>query len=141
MEHLQNFLADLHVLNVKFHNLHWNVTGKQFIALHEFTEAAYDEFFEQFDEVAEAMKMRGVYPLASVSDYLKHTTVKELKSKDYSIDEVLAILKEDFKALKESATFIRNEADEANDFTLVAQFEDYIQLYDKHIWFVSALAA
>ena len=50
------YLANLAVLNAKLHNLHWNVVGRAFIQVHEYTEGLYDELFEQFDAVAEAMK-------------------------------------------------------------------------------------
>ena len=33
------YLADLAVMTFKLHNLHWNVTGSQFVPVHEFTEA------------------------------------------------------------------------------------------------------
>jgi hypothetical protein len=35
---LNVYVANLAVLNVKFHNLHWNVVGPQFIPLHQFSE-------------------------------------------------------------------------------------------------------
>ena len=43
------YLADLAVMTFKLHNLHWNVTGSQFVPVHEFTEALYDKLFEYFD--------------------------------------------------------------------------------------------
>jgi DNA-binding ferritin-like protein len=36
MHPLNVYLSDLAVLNVKLHNLHWNVVGPQFVQLHEF---------------------------------------------------------------------------------------------------------
>ena len=71
MNKLNTYLANLAVLNVKFHNIHWNVVGKQFVQVHEFTESLYDAFFEQYDAVAETLKMRNVYPVASLKEYLE----------------------------------------------------------------------
>ena len=135
------YLSNLMVLNVKFHNLHWNVVGKQFFPLHEFTEKAYDGFFEQYDEVAELLKMRGEYPLAKMTDYLANATVSELDSSDFSTKEVLEIVDADFKLMKELATDIRNAADEAGDFVVVGTFEDYVAEYEKNIWFIRAMLA
>ena len=59
---LNTYLANLAVWNVKLHNLHWNVVGKLFVSLHEYTESRYDAAFEAFDEVAEVLKMRGEMP-------------------------------------------------------------------------------
>lgn len=141
MNNLNIYLANLAVLNVKFHNIHWNVVGKQFVQVHEFTESLYDTFFEQYDDVAEALKMRNHYPLASLKAYLELTTVKEIESKDYSVEEVIDLVEAELKALCELATRIRNEADEANDFVLVAQFEDYIAEFQKNLWFIKAMKA
>lgn len=35
---LNVFLANLAVLNIKVHNLHWNVVGLQFPLIHKMTE-------------------------------------------------------------------------------------------------------
>ena len=45
-ERLNAYVASLLVWNVKLHNLHWNVTGKLFKPLHEYTEALYDKAFD-----------------------------------------------------------------------------------------------
>lgn len=141
MKDLNLYLANLAVLNVKFHNLHWNVVGKEFVQVHEFTESMYDTFFEQYDAVAEALKMRNQYPVASLKEYLELSSVKELASKDYKVGEVIDIVEAELKSLCELATSIRNEADEANDFVLVAQFEDYIAGFQKNLWFIKAMKA
>ncbi len=141
MEKLNVYLSNLAVLNAKFHNLHWNVVGKQFVQIHEFTESAYDSFFEQYDEVAELLKMRGLYPLVKLEDYLKHATVKEVAGQDFTIKEVLDIVEGDFKLMMEMATEIRNDADEANDFVVVAAFEGFVAGYQKNLWFIKAIKA
>ena len=46
MKHLasvQTYLANLAVLFVKLHNVHWNVVGSQFLRIHTFTEELYDQ--------------------------------------------------------------------------------------------------
>lgn len=135
------YLSNLMVLNVKFHNLHWNVVGKQFFPLHDFTEKAYDGFFAQYDDVAELLKMRGEYPLAKMTDYLANATVTELDTSDFSTKEVLEIVEGDFKLMMELATEIRNDADEAGDFVVVGTFEDYVGEYEKNLWFIRAMLA
>jgi len=40
---LQEYLSNLAVLNVKLHNIHWNVVGENFLKIHDFTEEAYDQ--------------------------------------------------------------------------------------------------
>lgn len=136
---MNQYVANLAVLNVKFHNLHWNVVGPQFIPLHQFSESAYEGFFESYDAVAELIKMRGSFPVGSLKDILALSTVKELENKSFSTSEMLAIMKEDFTTLIALATQIRKEADEASDFTVVATMEDEIAKYEKHIWFIASM--
>jgi starvation-inducible DNA-binding protein len=65
LESVQTYLSNLAVLFVKLHNVHWNVVGNQFLRIHTFTEELYDQIFEDFDEVAELLKTKGVMPLAT----------------------------------------------------------------------------
>jgi starvation-inducible DNA-binding protein len=142
MKHLnqvQTYLANLGVLIVKWHNIHWNVVGNQFMRVHTFTEELYDQLFEDFDAVAELLKMKNVMPLSTMKDYLANATVKEVEPKDFSREESLKIVKEDLVAMRALATNIRNNADEDGDFEVVAAFEDYVAFYSKNIWFVDAM--
>lgn len=136
---LQKYLSNLAVLNVKLHNVHWNVVGGQFMEVHNFTEEAYDQFFADLDEVAELLKMKGVNPLSTMAEYLEEATIKEVKAKDFTIQESLETVKSDFELMKELATDIRNAADEEDDFETVAIFEDYVAYYSKNLWFINSM--
>lgn len=138
-EKLNEYLSNLAVLNVKLHNLHWNVVGLQFVQVHEFTESMYDDFFEKYDAVAELIKMRGEKPLVRMVDYLEKASIKELDQDKFSTLEVLNIVKEDLTKMKELATEIRNLADEAGDFGIVAEFEGHVDGYNKNLWFIEAM--
>ncbi|MFP4286440.1 MAG: Dps family protein [Candidatus Izemoplasmataceae bacterium] len=136
---LNQYVADLAVLNTKLHNLHWNVKGERFVPIHEHLEELYDDLFEKYDEVAERIKMLGEYPLASQKSYLETTTVKELENRDYDIDETMVIVKDEVTRLREAAIEIRNLADETGDFVTVAIFEEYVAGYDKELWFINQM--
>ncbi len=138
-ELVQKYLSNLGVLIVKFHNVHWNVVGKQFVRIHNFTEELYDQVIEDFDEVAELLKMKEVMPLSTLTEYLENATVQEIKAKDFSVKESLEIVKSDLETMRTLATEIRNLADEEGDFETVALFEDYVAFYSKNIWFASAM--
>ncbi|WP_406243410.1 DNA starvation/stationary phase protection protein [Tissierella carlieri] len=139
IELLQKYLSNLAVLNVKFHNIHWNVVGSQFMQVHNFTEEIYDKLFENLDEVAELLKMKNETPLSTMAEYLEKSNIEEIKAKDLSIKESLEIVKKDMELMKELATDIRNIADEEGDFETVAIFEDYVAYYSKNIWFVNSM--
>jgi len=137
---LQKYVSNLAVLNVKLHNVHWNVVGKEFFRIHEFTEEIYDKLFEQFDEVAELLKTKDLLPLSTMAEYLENTDIEEIKAKDFSTSESLEIVAKDLNLMRELATNIRNTADEEGDFETVAIFEDYVADYSLNIWFLNAMA-
>lgn len=139
IELLQKYLSNLAVLNIKLHNIHWNVVGSQFMEVHEFTEEIYDKLFEALDEVAELLKMKNEYPLSTLAEYLEKSDIEEIKAKDFSIKESLEIVKKDLESMKALATEIRNIADEEGDFETVAIFEGYVADYSKNIWFLDAM--
>lgn len=135
------YLADLAVANFKFHNLHWNVTGMQFVPVHELTESLYDKFFEYFDEVAEHQKMFGVMPDSRLSDYLKNAQIQEVDAKQFDAKEVMSIVLADLKTLKAEAVALRNASDEEGYFDAVGMLEGHIAFYNKQLWFISATLA
>lgn len=137
-ELMNQYVADLAVLNVKFHNLHWNVVGPNFEQVHVYIEKLYDDLFLKYDEVAERLKMIGTFPLASLKTYLDATKIEELETKDYPVKEALTIVKSELIKMKDLVTKIRTLADENDDFVTVGMMEDHISGYDKEIWFVQS---
>lgn len=138
---LQTYLSNVNVINTKLLNLHWNVVGPQFLELHNLTEEIHDILAEQIDEVAEMLKMRHVFPLSTVAEYVESSTITEIKARNFSADEVFEILKTDLTIMRDLAVEIRNTADEAGDFEVVASFEDYTAVYSKYVWFAEAFTA
>ncbi|MDD3129490.1 MAG: DNA starvation/stationary phase protection protein [Candidatus Izemoplasmatales bacterium] len=135
---LNEYLADLGVLNVKLHNLHWNVKGHGFKQAHVNIEEMYDDLFEKFDEVAERIKMLGDFPKASLKSYLESTNIKELESKNYEVKESYELILSDYLELRNAAINIRTIADKLDDFSTVAMMEDHIIGYNKQIWFLES---
>ncbi len=139
MKKINKYIANLTVWNAKLHNLHWNVTGKSFMPVHEFTEGLYNEVFTQYDDVAESLKMKNEFPVVKLADCLKLATIQELDSKDYSDSEVLKIVEKDMIMMQDLAKEIREEADKKGDFSTVAMFEEYVASYAKNLWFLRAM--
>ena len=134
-----NYIANLGVMIFKLHNIHWNVEGPQFVAVHEFTESLYDEIFEYYDAVAEHLKIYSASPDVKMSDYLKNASIKEIDAKKFEIKEALKIVKEDLEELRKQATELRNTCDNEGWFSGVTMFEDQVNYYNKQIWFIRAL--
>jgi starvation-inducible DNA-binding protein len=135
---MNQYLSNLALMIVKLHNVHWNVVGPQFMQVHEFTESLYDDVFEQYDEIAELIKMKGYEPLVTMKDYLANATLEESALTKFTSKEVYTILRSDLEAMRTLATEIRNAADEAGDFETVAEFEEHVAGYTKHLGFIGA---
>ena len=134
-----NYLANIGVMYIKLHNMHWNVVGVQFKAIHEYLESIYDLFATNLDNVAEFIRMENEYPLAKLNDYLEVATIKELESKEYSSTETLWTLLEDIISLKDQALALRSYAEKVDKFILINMLEDHISQYTKIIWFVNSM--
>ena len=137
---LNKYLADTGVLYIKWHNLHWNVVGTQFKAVHEFIEGLYDALADVLDEAAEILKMHDETPLASMKDYLAVSTIEELPSVELAVSEVLAIVTKDMTDMKASAEALRVMADDEDVYDVVGMLEDHLGNYTKNLWFLKAMA-
>lgn len=139
MNKLNVFLSTAAVMNIKIHNLHWNVVGPNFMIIHKFTEELYQMFQEQFDTVAEVMKMQDEMPLVKITDYLKNSVVEETEGRDFTDEEVLTELENDCISIMDLAKEIRDEADKKDNFMIANLFEEYLAVYNKHAWMIRAM--
>jgi starvation-inducible DNA-binding protein len=72
-------LADEHVLYVKTRNFHWNIEGENFMEMHKFYEAQYEELAEMIDEVAERIRTLGHYAEGRMKDFLEIARLAEVE--------------------------------------------------------------
>lgn len=138
IELMNKYVANLAVLNVKLHNLHWNVAGENFEQVHVFLERLYDDLFIKYDDAAERVKMLKSFPLANMKDYLASSDVEELESKFYGVKESLTIAHDEYEKLIDLAREVRAEADANDDFITVSLMEDHLTDYEKELWFMSS---
>ena len=136
---LNGYLANVGVSYVKLHNLHWNVVGGQFKAVHEYLETLYDGFAQTLDAVAELLKMNGAAPLASMRDYLSAATIQELDSQERDVKTVLTVTLADMETLMAQAEAIRTAADEADDYAAANRMESDLEQYSKTVWFLHSM--
>ena len=133
-------IANLGVGYIKFHNLHWNVVGGQFKPVHEYLEALYDSFSDSLDEVAEVLRMKDEYPVASLKGFLELSQIKEIEeSKDIHYEKVLKIVLDDLSVIKNQAKIVRNLAVEDDIIVLIDSMEGIISNIDKELWFIRSM--
>ena len=135
------YLSDLVVFYLKLHDLHWNVKGPQFVEVHKYTEARYEDVSEKFDAIAELLIMHGEQPVSSIADYVKLSSIQELGKGVYRDQEVLNILIADLGQLKAAAEALRLQMAEEDVFDIVAVLEEHVAGYSKELWFLNAMTA
>ena len=135
------YLSDLVVFYLKLHDLHWNVKGPQFVDVHKYTEARYEDMAEKFDEIAELLIMHGEKPVSSIADYVKAASIQELHKEVYRDSEVLKILVDDLSQLKAAAEALRLKMAEEDVFDVVAVLEGHVAGYNKELWFLNSMIA
>ena len=138
IDKLNAYLSNVQVTYMNVRGYHWNITVKQFFALHEKFEEAYDKLNEMADEIAERILMLGGKPLHSFSDYLKITSVKERLNVSTADDTVKSFL-EDIAILLENERDILSLASENDDEGTVGLMSEYIGEQEKTIWMFNAL--
>lgn len=136
---LNTYLANMGVMYIKLHNLHWNVVGSDFKQVHEYLETLYDAMAGVLDEVAELLKMQGEQLLASLKDYLAAASIQELPSAELRSREVLRIVQADLTLLRDQAQQIRADAAADDVYAVVSMMEEHLAQYNKTLWFVEAM--
>lgn len=136
---LNKYLANLGVEYIKLHNLHWNVVGINFKAIHEYLEGLYDGVSASLDSVAELLKMNDEVPAASLKEYLALSSLEELPSVELKGKDVLEIVLKDFNEFKQLAESIRALADEEDVYDVVSAMESDLEQFNKSIWFIKAM--
>lgn len=136
---LNKYLANLGVEYIKLHNLHWNVVGINFKAIHEYLEGLYDGVSASLDSMAELLKMHDEVPAASLKEYLALSSLEELPSVELKGKDVLEIVLKDFNEFKQLAESIRALADEEDVYDVVSAMEADLEQFNKSIWFIKAM--
>jgi starvation-inducible DNA-binding protein len=136
---LNNYLSNANVLYTKVRNFHYNITGIEFFEIHEHFEKFYHMLEEEMDLVAERMLMLKIKPLASLKDYLHHSEIKEIESKDYVYKEAITQTIEDFNLVVLKSHEIIEFASEHKDHGTADLFTRTIQDYEKALWMLSAM--
>ncbi|HEX2967951.1 MAG TPA: Dps family protein [Bacteroidales bacterium] len=136
-EKLNSYLSNIQIAYMNTRGYHWNVTGKQFFALHAKFEELYNRLNEMADEIAERILMLGGKPVHSFSEYIKISSIKERLNVSSTEDTVKALL-EDTGVLLAKERELLSLASDNDDEATANILTEYIQGQEKMIWMFSA---
>ena len=92
-------LADEYSLLTKTKNYHWNVVDPRFNDLHKFFDEQYGQISEIVDEVAERVRSIGGKTMATMTEFLQITRLKENPSEYPNANTMLENLLNDHETI------------------------------------------
>ena len=126
---LGDVIADQYVLYTKTRNYHWNVTGEDFSQYHKLFEEQYSAIDEDIDHVAERIRALGGKTPATLSEFVKATSLKEHPAKYPPAKVMITNLLADHESVIRKLRDAIEVCDDVDD----AGTEDFLtQLMEKH---------
>jgi starvation-inducible DNA-binding protein len=136
-QHLNRQIANWSVLYIKLHNYHWYVKGSQFFTLHAKFQEFYEEAALHVDEIAERLLAVKGKPIATMSEYLEESTIKEASGKESAEGMVDQLIK-DFSTVIDELKEGMEAAQEAGDETTADMLLAIHTSLEKHVWMLTA---
>ncbi len=138
LEFLNEYLANLKVLNNNLYNMHFNIVGMSFFGMHRKLEDYYKEVAVQYDKVAERIKMLGGYPITSLKKIEDTSTMKSMRSMDYNGTQVLEVLQNDFGFMKVYTKDLMHTFEKEEDYGTANMLGEFLAFYDKEFWMIDS---
>ena len=127
-------LSSTYALLVKTQNFHWNVEGEGFYSLHKLFEEQYQNLFKSIDTIAERLKALNFRAIGSMSEFLKHSLIKENQEKIHKKE----MLKELIDSHREIENFLRESLkNDYNDPVTEDLFIERLSFHEDSLWFLN----
>ncbi|WP_262689573.1 Dps family protein [Kordiimonas aestuarii] len=137
-EALKPVLAESVQLYVLTQNVHWNVTGPMFQAVHSLTEEQYLELAPAIDEIAERIRTLGVKAPASLGAFAKLGSIKD-GDENASTDDMVRSLVEAHSQIASRIRPIIGTAGDAGDEVTAGLLTDRLTVHEKAQWMLRAM--
>lgn len=135
---LNKLLADEYVLYTKTRNYHWNVEGSNFMEMHRFYEAQYEELDEIIDEVAERIRMLGHYAEGRLKDLVQLGSLTEPQYTSDQKTQLSNLLNDHETLIRILRQLIPDFADKYNDIGSSDFVTGLIKQHEKMAWMIRA---
>lgn len=98
-ELLNKVLADGNLLYIKLRKFHWNLSGDNFLELHELFEQQYNDVAMSIDEVAERISTLGGIAVGTTAEFSSLSQLKEFPGKVPNNQDMLTELVSDHEKI------------------------------------------
>ncbi len=137
MKELQILLADFNLLNTKINKFHWYLKSNNFLELHNFLGNLSGDMYHFIDRIAEFIRGRNEYPIASLTDYLRLSQLNENTPNNVNSNVVVSFLLNDYRLIKKLINNIINIYKE--DLTIQDISIEMLRHIEKTIWFLESI--
>ncbi|MEP7213255.1 MAG: DNA starvation/stationary phase protection protein [Acidobacteriota bacterium] len=132
---LQKQVSNAFILYLNYKHYHWQTFGPLFRDLHRLFDELAAEVYATVDQLAERVRMIGQNPVSRIEEFLKTATIKsagnssDMRNMISEADQnVLTVIREMREAIK--------RADEAGDPGTADVFTRFVQIHEKHEWWL-----
>jgi starvation-inducible DNA-binding protein len=136
--HLQRQIANAFLLYANYKRYHWQTYGPLFRDLHLFFDELATAVHGTVDELAERVRMIGQDPIAMPSEVMEATSIKPARagqSMREMVEEANAHVVRVIREMREAI----EAADEAGDPGTADVLTRFVQIHEKHEWFLRDL--
>jgi len=131
---LNKLLADEFLLYTKTRNCHWNYEGDNFMEMHKFFEAQYEELADVVDDVAERIRKIGHFAEGRLKEYLNLTQLKEQPITSDQQKQVKHLLGDHETIIRSVRKSIDEVADNLKDAGTADFLTGVMEVHEKMAW-------
>lgn len=135
---LNEYMSNLKVLNNNLYNMHFNVVGSSFGSIHKKLQEYYEKVAIMYDNVAERIKMLNGYPITSLKKIEDTSSIKSMKSQDYSGLQVMEVLDNDFRFLMEYTNDLIEYFNKEDDYYTTNILNENLMFFTKELWMIKS---
>lgn len=136
---LNGLLADHFALYVKTKNFHWHVKGPRFRDLHLLFDEQAIEIQGQIDVIGERVRKLGGDTLTSIGSIASATSVADQDNTALSAEDMVAQLRDDNAAMVTKLKSMKDVADQAGDNATDGLLDDWTDMAEQRVWFLSSV--
>lgn len=133
---LNEYMSNLKVMNNNLYNMHFNIVGESFFGLHRKLQEYYEKVAIMYDNVAERIKMLNGMPITSLKEIEDTSTMKSMKSMNFSGKQVLEVLDNDFTFLRDYTKDLIEYFNKEKDFYTISLLEENLNFIEKELWMI-----
>ena len=136
---LSLLLADSYILYLKTHNYHWNVTGPNFLSLHQLFMNQYTELALAVDIIAERIRALGFSAPATFIEFNELSSIKEETGVKTDL-RMIASLNKSHEVIIRTIRHVLGIANTVKDYSTADLLTQRLNVHEKSAWMLRSLS-